>query len=206
MVAFALGVLLGFVGSIPAAGPLLFLVIASGLEGQRRRALALATGGALAESLWLALAFWGLSGLIVRHPGLVLTLRFAGAGLLVALGVLLLRKRKPPATGGATSSLRGFATGFLIVGTNPGFLATWSAVAAVLYSSGWLAPDRGRVPWLASGAFVGVVVWFVGVAALAARHRERFDRRHIERGVRILAWVLIAMAAWVFASATTQVL
>jgi hypothetical protein len=50
VVAFALGILLGFVGSIPAAGPLLLLVIASGLEGQRRRALALAAGGALAES------------------------------------------------------------------------------------------------------------------------------------------------------------
>ena len=204
MVAFALGILLGFVGSIPAAGPLLLLVIASGLEGQRRRALALAAGGALAESLYVALAFWGFAGLLADHPDLVLTLRFASAGLLLGLGVLLLRERKAAATAGAASSAQGFAAGFLIVGTNPGFLAIWSAVAAVLYSSGWLAPDPQRVPWLASGAFVGVLIWFVGVAALAGRHRERFGRQHITRGVRIVGWVLLALAAWMLISATIQ--
>ena len=69
MVAFALGILLGFVGSIPAAGPLLLLVIASGLEGQRRRALALAAGGALAESLYVALAFWWAKAVAAADAG-----------------------------------------------------------------------------------------------------------------------------------------
>ncbi len=48
------------------------------------------------------------------------------------------------------------------------------------------------------------MIWFVGVAALAERHRERFGRQHITRGVRIVGWVLLALAAWMLISATIQ--
>lgn len=197
LVAFALGVGLGFVGSIPAAGPLLFLVIASGLDGKLRRALALAAGGALAESLYVALAFWGFAGLLARHAELELGLRLAGAVLLVSLGALLLRKKQAAEGGERERAGAGFATGFFLVGTNPAFLATWSAVAAITYSNGWLAADPRRVPWLAAGSFAGVVLWFAAVAALAARHRQRFERALLAKLVRVLGAGLIALGLWV---------
>nr|HMR09200.1 hypothetical protein [Polyangiaceae bacterium] len=53
----ALGIVLGFVGSIPATGPLLFLVIDAGLTRDRPRAVSLAVGGARAESTNVAPAF-----------------------------------------------------------------------------------------------------------------------------------------------------
>lgn len=200
---FGLGVALGFVGSIPAAGPLLFLVIASGLEGRQRRALALACGGALAESVYVALAFWGFAGLLDHYGGLAHALRLSGAVLLFVLGVALVRRKasRAPAESGAA---RSFATGFVLVGSNPAFLATWSAVAAVLYSNGFLSTDPRRVPWLAAGSFVGVVLWFAGVAALASRHRERFDPRVLDRVVRALGGILILLAAWMLLSALTS--
>ncbi len=58
------GLILGFVGSIPAAGPLALLIVRAGLghdgrsgrSGARARALGLAIGGAAAESGWAMLA------------------------------------------------------------------------------------------------------------------------------------------------------
>lgn len=197
LAAFALGVALGFVGSIPAAGPLLLLVVAAGFQGQRRRALALALGGALAESLYVALAFWGFGGFFARHAELAAGLRWASAALLLALGALLLRKRTAPRDTRRGEQARGFATGFLLVATNPAFLATWSVVAGVLYANGWLAADVRRVPWLAAGAFAGVVLWFAVVAALAARYRERFDAPLLDRAVRVLGGALLALGLWV---------
>jgi len=198
-VAFVLGVVLGFVGSIPAAGPLLFLVIASGVEGRPRRALALGAGGALAESTYVALAFWGFAGLLQRHAELVSGLRLVSGALLIVLGALMLLPRRSRAAP-KREAVRGFATGFVLVGTNPAFLLTWSAVAAVAYGHGWLALDAGRVPWLAAGSFAGVVLWFALVAALARRYRERFRRELLERLVRGLGVGLVAFGVWVLTS------
>ncbi|MCC6899283.1 MAG: LysE family transporter [Polyangiaceae bacterium] len=192
-VALIVGLVLGFAGSIPAAGPLLLLVVASGLEGRRRQALSLAAGGALAESAYVALAFWGVSGIVARHPQLELGMHFFGAALLLVLGALLLRRRRGPVR--AESGARGFVAGFVIVATNPGFVVTWSAVAAVVHASGLPALGGDRVPWLAAGAFAGIVLWFVLVAALAARHRERLTKNKIAKIVRGLGVVLLVLGA-----------
>lgn len=198
-VALALGIAFGFVGSIPAAGPLLVLVVAAGLEGRRRHALSLAAGGALAESVYVAIAFWGVSGVLTRHPQLELGLRFASGALLLGLGAMLIRRQQRATR--AESGARGFVTGLMIVGTNPAFLATWGAVAAALYSSGWLTKDAARVPWLAAGALVGVVLWVMLVAALAARYRERLTRKKIAKVVRVLGAVLLVLGVLMTASA-----
>jgi len=199
VLALALGIVLGFAGSIPAAGPLLFLVLASGLEGDRRRALALAAGGALAESVYVGLAFWGLAEVFARHEGLTLWFRIASVVLLAALGAALLR-RKAASSQAARARARSFVTGLALVGLNPAFLATWSAVAALCYGNHWLRPEREHVPWLAAGAFVGVVAWFAGVAWLAERYRERFRPETLARVVRGFGALLIALSGWMLVS------
>ncbi|MBK7585464.1 MAG: LysE family transporter [Myxococcales bacterium] len=199
MVLFALGlgVVLGFLGSIPAAGPLLLLVIASGLEGRRRSALSLASGGALAESIYVALAFWGFAAVLDAHPHIVVTLRVASVVLLTVLGLWLVFKRRTAGAGPDAAPVAGnFATGFMLVALNPAFLATWSAVAAVAYGNAWLSADARRVPWLALGSFAGIVLWFLLVATLAHRHRERFRAEVLEKMVRGLGVAILAIAAW----------
>lgn len=62
VLAFVIGVALGFFGSIPAAGPLALLIVQAGLDGARSRLAALAVGGAVAEGL-SALRVWLLRGL-----------------------------------------------------------------------------------------------------------------------------------------------
>jgi threonine/homoserine/homoserine lactone efflux protein len=194
-VAFLVGVLLGFVGSIPAAGPLLLLVIASALKKQRSRALALASGGALAESIWVMLAFGGLTRLFESHHELWTPARAVSAVLSILLGAwLVLRgtdETKPKIERGT-----GFLLGFGLVGTNPAFLVMWSAVATALYSNDVLSPSISSAPWLAAGAFVGIVLWFAGVFLVAGKLGERFRPATLAKVVRVLGVLLIVTGIW----------
>lgn len=195
LTSFLVGVLLGFVGSIPAAGPLLLLVVASALRKERSRALALACGGALAESIWVLLAFGGLTRLFESHRELWTPARAVSALLSITLGAwLLLRsseETKPKVERGT-----GFLLGFGLVGTNPAFLVMWSAVATALYSNGVLSPSLARAPWLAAGAFVGIVLWFSGVFLVAGKLGERFRPTTLAKVVRVLGALLIVTGIW----------
>jgi threonine/homoserine/homoserine lactone efflux protein len=194
-VAFLVGVLLGFVGSIPAAGPLLLLIVASALARQRARALALACGGALAESVYVLVAFGGLPELLERTEGIAGPLGIASAVLSILLGVWLLVR------GGSEGEPRvqkssGFLLGFTLVATNPAFLITWTAVASALYSHEILTRSSARAPWLAAGAFLGIVLWFAFVFAVAQKLGERFQPRTLQNVVRGLGVLLIVAGVW----------
>src|SRR5262245_838272 len=128
MMAALVGFLLGFVGSIPAAGPLALTIVSAAIQRNRGRALRLAVSGALAESIWATLAVAGLGHVVLSRPELADALRIIGIAVLCALGVALLRA-KPGSTAGETSSAaRGageLALGFVLIATNPGFLIAW---------------------------------------------------------------------------------
>jgi threonine/homoserine/homoserine lactone efflux protein len=198
VIAVLAGVAMGFVGSIPAAGPLLLLVVASGLSAERKQALALAAGGALAESGYVLLAFWGLSGLLDRYAGLVIAMRLSSGLLLLALGVLALAPRRGGIALEKPARAAGFAIGFSLVALNPAFLLTWSGIAAAAYTLGWLDPRAGLAPYLAVGTFFGIVIWFACVAWLAEKNRERFRPESLQKITRGVGVLLVAMAAWLF--------
>lgn len=197
---FLIGVLLGFVGSIPAAGPLLLSIVASALKKERSRALALACGGALAESLYVTLAFGGLTRLFESHRELWIPARLVSAALSVALGVWFL-VRGSEDTKPRIQRSTGFFLGFGLVGTNPAFLLVWSGVATALYSNGVLSPSTAGAPWLAAGAFVGIVIWFSGVFVVAGKLGERFRPATLAKAVRVLGVLLIVTGIWLGARA-----
>ncbi|MEZ4220066.1 MAG: LysE family transporter [Polyangiaceae bacterium] len=189
---FALGVLLGFLGSIPAAGPLLLLVMEAGVSGRRARALSLASGGAVAEALFVGVAFAGAGELITRLPLGERPLRILGALFVIAIAAFLLRGDPArPERKSVTASA--WLTGFLLVLLNPGFVAFWSGVAAFLYSHGALTQSGTRPAVLAIGAAFGIVLWFSLVFSLAARGRQRLSPRWLTRVRRGLAIALLLL-------------
>lgn len=193
--ALVVGFLLGYLGSIPAAGPLAVLLVAAALAGQPRRALMLAVGGAFAEGLWALAAARGLGWVLEAHPAIDRALRTGGAALVVAMGLALAlaprRAAEAPSSGRATSAL---LTGFVLVALNPSFLASWIASCAVLRAYPALAPAvaPAHAAALAVGAAVGVVSWFATLGRLLARYRERLGAWH-GRLVRGLGWTLVAL-------------
>lgn len=195
----ALGIVLGFVGSIPATGPLLFLVIDAGLTRDRPRALSLAVGGALAESAYVALAFAGAGQLLQLLPVSPQALKLASAAIVVVLGLWIVRAKADNAAKAANPApaegfrATAFMTGFSIVLLNPGFLAYWSVVAAFVYSSGILATGATATAALALGCAGGIVLWFAAVYALATRATSNVSEQRLQSLRRGIGGVLIVL-------------
>jgi threonine/homoserine/homoserine lactone efflux protein len=194
-----IGFCFGFVGSIPVAGPISILVLERGLSGRQRSGLWIAVGAAVAESVYAALAFFGLGALLVRYPAIVPASQAAGAAALLTLGVLFAWRgpgRGEPAAQARVPSGSDALLGFTITALNPTFIATWTAAVTAAYATGLIAPAPGHAPLFAVGVGVGIVVWFVILLALTRRYGPRLSRPALGRVVRLLGVVLIGMGGW----------
>ncbi len=192
LIAAAIGLAFGFIGSAPPAGPIAVLIIARAMDGRSRSAGAVAVGAALAELLYAALAFWGFSAYLAEYPWIVPATRAAAAVILLGLGIVLARRRPgaegPPAPDRAGS---GFVIGFAISGLNPTFLATWSAAVATLFATGLVSFSTALAVPFALGAGVGIVGWFGLLLWLVARYRQRFRRETLDKAIRVMGYVLV---------------
>lgn len=192
MLAFAIGVALGFSSSVPALGPLALAIATAALRNQRKRAVTLALSGALAESIWAAIALVGTGQLLLAHPGSLTALRVTGAVAIVLFGASLFRSAASAPTGaprGATKS--DFLLGFVLVAANPAFLLTWTGLASLLVTSSGV-PYSPR--WaIVAGAFVGITAWFLVLFALVLRFRTLLSAGWLERIARGLALLVIGL-------------
>ncbi len=187
-----IGVALGYVGSIPAAGPLAMLIAAAALDRDRPRALRLAIGGARAEGIWAAIALLGVQRLLAAAPRAMFGLQVVAAIVLLGLGASMLRSRaeKPEQPSSAAHVL----LGFVLVATNPGFLVAWTGFAALLATFHRVA----FVFAIVAGATVGIVLWFLTLYAIVARVRvARIDRLTRAMGVVLVGFAIaIVIRLW----------
>jgi threonine/homoserine/homoserine lactone efflux protein len=194
VVTFILGLVFGFVGSMPVAGPISILVFESGLDARSRDGLSLALGSALAESIYAGMAFLGLTAVLQKFPLLVPASRVLGALILIALGgyfVLLrppARKKEKPRLAHEGSR---FIVGFTLTILNPTLIATWSAATAVLHSSGLVrVREIDAIPF-GVGVGLGILGWFATLINLLGRFRSRFSQHTLDRMVRAAGWLLL---------------
>ena len=196
--ALLFGLLFGFVGSMPLAGPISLMVFTRGLGGAWRGGLAIAAGAALAEGGYAFLAYWGMGELLTRLPVLALVARGLAALILVGLGVWFLRAQPAsPSARRLPDHLRSsFAIGLGVTALNPTLLATWTAAAAVLHSLRVVAPTLGAAGPFALGVAVGIAGWFALLLAAIDRYRDRFHPELVRVVLRVVGALLIAMGAW----------
>ena len=64
LIPLTVGLLVGFIGSVPIAGPVAALVFKCGLDGRFRKGLQIGFGNGVAEGLYACLAFWGVGALL----------------------------------------------------------------------------------------------------------------------------------------------
>jgi threonine/homoserine/homoserine lactone efflux protein len=200
--AIALGALLGFLLSVPAAGPLLALVALAGARGELRRAAALAVGGALAECGWAFAVFFGLAQLLEAAAAFATALRVTSALVLAALAAVVLAGARRPAPSPPAERSAGHALlGFSLVALNPGFPLAWAAVSAALYSSGLVAGGMASALLLALGVFAGIIGWFALVIAIARRFGAGMSERTGRRLSLLVALCLSGVSLWLLVSA-----
>ncbi len=200
VLALVLGLLCGFIGSIPIAGPVAVLVVERGLGGRAREGLALAAGAAIAEGVYAGLAFLGMTAALARFPWLLPVSRVLGAVILVALGLYFaLRKSKPAGNDEEKKDRkrgrRGgpFVLGLAVTMVNPTLLVTWSAVVTVIHGAMRVQESAVDAPFFGLVAMSGILSWFTLFTALLQRFREKMGPRTLDKVVRGIGWALVAI-------------
>ena len=201
MLAVLMGFAFGYLGSMPVAGPISVLVLHLGLTQHPRHGLWVAVGGALAESGYALLAFWGLSAVLARYPMILPAARAVGAVLLLGLGLAMMLMRSPAAAAPPPQSQprgqkRSFVLGFLITALNPTLIVTWTAAVAALNSTGLLVMDRTTALPFAAAVGLGIIAWFLTLLWLAGKWRTRVSGTGLDRFLRATGACLAAIGGW----------
>jgi threonine/homoserine/homoserine lactone efflux protein len=200
LLAAAIGVLFGFVGSIPVAGPIAVLVLARGLALRFRSGIFIAAGGAIAESVYAFLAFWGFGALLGEYPWVEPISRGAGAVVLLVLGFIFSRPRgEMPVAVAEPKTSTGFRSamlGFSITAMNPTLIASWAAAVTVLHGGAVAEHSMGASVAFAGGALVGIVGWFAIMLGLIHRFRNRFKPTILNSVRRLMGFALIGFGLW----------
>jgi threonine/homoserine/homoserine lactone efflux protein len=197
--ALVAGAVMGFLGSMPIAGPIAVLVLERGLVGRRREGLSVALGAATAESIYAFLAFWGLGTVLHAAPAVLPISRLVGAAVMIALGIYLAtRKSRPPvpeqelveATG---RKRRGFLLGLSVTFLNPTIIASWTVVTATVHSTGWVAPGLVSAVLFAAGVGSGIVGWFTTMLRLLDRFQSGLRPQTVDRVLHVTGWLVVAI-------------
>jgi len=198
--ALPLGFLLGFFGSVPIAGPIAVMVVAYGVSNRIRSGLYLAAGGAVAESFYAFIAFWGFAELVRRYAFVVSIANGVAALVFVVLGCWFFsyRPSQNEANAWQTKSNGGgtFLLGFTVTALNPTLLLTWTGAVSTLSSfrGGWLTSTHA-LPF-AIGTFGGIVSWFALLLGGIRRYQRRLASPALRYLMRSAGILLVALGIW----------
>jgi threonine/homoserine/homoserine lactone efflux protein len=194
------GTVMGFLGSMPIAGPVAVLVLERGLIRRGREGLAVAVGAAAAESVYAFLAFWGLGTVLYGSPALLRASRLVGAGVMITLGVYLAsRKSAPRVPDSAAVSppvgqrRRGFLLGLSVTFLNPTIVVSWTMVAATVHSTGLVGPGLVSAIAFALGVGAGIVIWFATLLRLLYRFQSGLRPQTVDRVLNLTGWLVVAI-------------
>lgn len=198
-IAALIGFAFGFFGSIPVAGPIAAIVLKRGLTGRFRSAALVGLGCAVAEAGYACLAFWGFSTFLARYPLVEKVSQAVAAAILIGLGASFARYRgaKEAAEAGRNDSAwSSLALGFTVTALNPTLIVTWTGATTFLFASRLvtLAPSAS-IPF-SLGALAGISGWFALLTGLLRRYAGRFDRAKLDRVVRGVGWMILALGLW----------
>jgi len=86
-----LGLLAGFIFSIPIAGPISLLVTSNALKGKLKQCNLLAIGASLADFIYVLIAVYGISHLFSRYEIIIPYVLGTGAFLVLYVGIKIIR-------------------------------------------------------------------------------------------------------------------
>ncbi|MDB4942471.1 MAG: hypothetical protein JWP97_2005 [Labilithrix sp.] len=188
---------LGFVGSMPLAGPVSVMVVSRAAMGRFGDALRVAMGASIGEGLYAGLAFFGFAALVARYSAAVPISRGVTAVVLLVVGIHFVRwKPKETDDGKVRRSSSAFLLGLTASLVNPTLLVTWSAVTTAIYARQIVTMTSIlAIPFgLAAGAGIGT--WNVVLVAILRRYQNRFPQKAVTYFVRGMGVLLIAIALW----------
>jgi threonine/homoserine/homoserine lactone efflux protein len=198
LLALAVGGVMGFVGSMPIAGPVAVLVLERGLVRKGREGLGVALGAAAGESVYAFLAFWGLGTVLRRSPAVLPVARLVSAAVLITIGIYLATRRSSPPPSPEAEMARGqkrkgFVLGASLTLLNPTIIVTWTVAVAAVHSSGYLTAGMLQAIGFALGVGGGIVGWFATMLHLLNRFQQGMRQEKVDRLLHIAGWVVVGI-------------
>jgi threonine/homoserine/homoserine lactone efflux protein len=189
---------------VATPGPVVAALIARAATGGVAGAVPLAAGVAVGDTLWPLLAMLGIGMAAGVWADFLVALRFAGAAILVWMGVALVRDAEAAAvraTAGGLARERGwagFTAGLAVIAGNPKAILFYLGVLPGFFDMAALTPADIAAVCLVSALvpFLGNLTW----ATLFARARAwladpvAMRRTHVAAGVALIG-VGVAIAA-----------
>jgi threonine/homoserine/homoserine lactone efflux protein len=208
MTAALLGLLLGFIGSMPVAGPIALLVVRKGVREEYDEGAALALGASVPEAIYCGMALVGFDFLFMNYPAVESASKVLGGLLMVVMGstFILMRPKAQDAEALVPRKNRKaapFMTGFTVSALNPTLILTWSGVSAVLYASLGVFSDLEKIVFpVAVGA--GNFLWFAVMLSMMQRHRGRFGQQGITRAMKGIGAAILLFGVWILVKSVLE--
>lgn len=210
LVALVAGSVMGFLGSMPIAGPVAVLVLERGLIRRAREGLGVALGAAAAETVYAFLAFWGLGAVLQSAPTFQRIFRLVGAAVMITLGVYLATRKSPPRLPGTVApegqKRRGFLLGLSVTFLNPIIIVSWGVVTTTVHSTGWVTAGLPSAIGFAAGVGGGIVAWFYTLLRIVHRFQSGWRAQTVDRVLHITGWLVVAIGIGLGARPFAQML
>ncbi len=141
-----IGFVVGFVFSMPTAGPISILVVSNTLHDRRKRAMFIAIGGAIVDFIYIFIMVFGFTRLLASHQWIVSYILLIGAIFIFIQAVKLLRYHVKISNGNGSNSVvdtalikkirhhHGLYTGFFVNLLNPTIIFGWMISSLVILS------------------------------------------------------------------------
>jgi threonine/homoserine/homoserine lactone efflux protein len=169
-------------------GPVVAALIARSTTGGVRAAVPLAAGVAVGDILWPLLAMLGIGVVSGIWADFLVLLRYAGAAILVLMGLQLVRRAEAAAlavaagTLGRESGWAAFSAGLMVIAGNPKAILFYMGVLpgffdfrrltpldmAVICAVSVLVPFLGNLAW--AGLFARARRWLADPVAMRRTH------------------------------------
>lgn len=203
---FINGLIFGIVIAAPV-GPVGVLCVQRTLSEGRLHGLLSGLGAAIGDSLYGAVAAFGVSAIAVWVADHQATLRTIGGIvlLLLAAKTVLVESRRPVAAPAADkvhteSLLQDFISTFLLAVTNPITLLTFAGLFATLGSTrAGHSVDTAAV--LVAGVFIGSALWWFALSSTANLARPLLDGSYQAWISRISAAILVGFGVYALITA-----
>jgi threonine/homoserine/homoserine lactone efflux protein len=199
LIVFLKGLLIGFAMAVPI-GPIGVMCIRKTLAEGHARSLTIGLGGATADSLYGAVAAFGVTFVSDVIATEQVWVHLLGGGLLLFLGIRTLRlKRKDPIVPFDNNGMLGsYVSAFLLALTNPLTIFAFVAVFAAFGLGHPLSVVTAGI--LVVGIFIGTCLWFFALGFIATLFRKKLNREGLRWVNKISGGLILLSAILAFVS------
>ncbi|MFA6469520.1 MAG: LysE family transporter [Bacteroidota bacterium] len=197
MIAFVVGIIIGYVTTIPI-GPINLAVVMKALRNHTAQALMIGAGSAFMDILYCAAAVFGVSTLI-SNPTMDSIFRISTFAIFFIYGLKTTFGKLPethfqPNEEDTPGFKRYFLLGMAMYFSNPSFLAYWITIGGIVHGYRVIEPTTFSNTMFAIGTGIGVTAWFFTLVELVERHKVKFEIDRIRKITRLFGLILLIVS------------